>query len=54
MYEQQLFSLPELRNCFEAIKPELVRFPSLDADELSTKIKGFIRRLESPSGKEDL
>ncbi len=52
MYDQQLFSLPDLRNGFDAIKPELIRFPSLDADELSTKVESFIRRCEPPSAKE--
>ncbi len=52
MYEQQLFSLEELRNCFEAIKPELIRVPTLDADELSTKVESFIRRFEPLSEEE--
>lgn len=52
MYNQQLFSLSELRSGLEAIKPELIRFPSLDADELSRKVESFIKRFESPSAKE--
>ncbi len=36
MYEQRLFSLRELRDCFEAIAPELIRFPSLDISIVST------------------
>jgi hypothetical protein len=32
MYEQKLFSLTDLQNCFEAIAPELIRFPSLDPE----------------------
>lgn len=44
MYEQRLFSLTDLRNCFEAIKPELIRFPSLSSDNLRQKIEGFIEK----------
>ncbi len=52
MYEQQLFSVKVLRSGFEAIKPELIRFPSLDADELSAKVESFIKLLESSSKEE--
>jgi hypothetical protein len=45
MYEQKLFSLKDLRNCFEAIEPELIRFPSLDADALRGKIEALPARV---------
>lgn len=46
MYEQKLLSLRELRDCFEAIAPELIRFPSLDTDVLRSKVENFIERFE--------
>jgi hypothetical protein len=49
MYEQKLFSLEELRDCFDAIESELIRFPSLDPDLLRNKIEQFIERCESKS-----
>jgi hypothetical protein len=52
MYEQKLFSLEELRDCFEAIAPELIRFPSLDPDRLRNRIEQFIERCESTSERE--
>lgn len=51
MYEQQLFSVQTLRSGFEAIKPELIRFPSLDADELSAKVESLAKLLESSSSE---
>jgi hypothetical protein len=47
MHEQKLFSLEELRHCFEAIKPELIRYPSLNPDLLRNKIEKFIENCES-------
>lgn len=47
MYEQQLFSLEVLRSSFEAIAPELIRFPSLNPDTLRSRVESFIERLES-------
>lgn len=49
MYEQKLFSLDELRNCFEAIAPELIRFPALNPDSLRSRVENFIERFESTS-----
>lgn len=46
MYDQKLFSLTVLRNCFEAIAPELIRFPSLDPDVLKNRVFDFIERFE--------
>jgi len=46
MYEQKLFSLSELGACFEAITPELIRFPALSPDLLRTRVKNFIKRFE--------
>ncbi|MBE9032419.1 hypothetical protein IQ266_22025 [filamentous cyanobacterium LEGE 11480] len=42
MYEQQLFSLADLREGFAAIAPELMRFPALDADVLRCRVEAFI------------
>ena len=47
MYEQKLFSLEELRNSFESIAPELIRFPSLNPDALRSRVENFIKRFES-------
>ena len=52
MYEQKLFSLEKLRDCFEAIAPELIRFPSLNPDLLRKRIEQFIERCESTSERE--
>ncbi|MBD2415768.1 hypothetical protein FACHB389_22785 [Nostoc calcicola FACHB-389] len=46
MYKQKLFSLRELQDCFEAIAPELIRFPSLNPDVLRSKVENFIERFE--------
>lgn len=42
MYEQKLFYVEELRDSFNAIEPELIRFPSLSSDVLKRKIEQFI------------
>jgi hypothetical protein len=47
MYEQRLFSLRELRDCLEAIVPELIRFPSLEPDVLRGRVDNFIKYCES-------
>jgi hypothetical protein len=49
MYDQQLFSLAELRKGFEAIVPDLIRFPSLDSDVLRGKVEEFVARVGSQS-----
>jgi len=46
MYAQKLFSLSNLRDCFEAISPELIRFPSLDPGVLRSKLENFIKHCE--------
>jgi hypothetical protein len=46
MYEQKLFSLRELQDCFEAIAPELIRFPSLNPDVLRSRVENFIDRFQ--------
>lgn len=46
MYKQKLFSLRELRDCFEAIAPELIRFPSLNPNVLRSRVEKFIERFE--------
>jgi hypothetical protein len=50
MYEQNLFSLDELQRCFEVIVPELIRFPSLDPEQLRNRVENFIERIEDQSG----
>jgi hypothetical protein len=52
MYEQKLFSLKELRDCFNAIEPELIRFPSLNPDVLKSRIEEFIERCENILGSD--
>jgi hypothetical protein len=52
MYEQKLFTLEKLRDCFDEIESELIRFPSLDADLLRNKIEQFIDRCESISERD--
>jgi hypothetical protein len=47
MYKQKLFSLKELRDCFEAIVPELIRYPALDPNTLRVKVDSFIARFEA-------
>lgn len=46
MYSQKLFSLSKLRDCFETIVPELIRFPSLNPDILRSRVENFIQRFE--------
>lgn len=52
MYEQKLFSLKELRDCFEAIAPDLIRFPSLNPDVLRSRVENFIERFEDALEKD--
>jgi hypothetical protein len=47
MYEQKLFTLEKLRDCFNEIEPELIRFPALDPDLLRNKIEQFVDRCEN-------
>lgn len=54
MYEQKLFSLEELRDNFEAIAPELIRFPSLNPDVLRSRVENFIECFETNSEEESL
>ena len=42
MYKQRLFSLDKLSDGFEAIAPELIKFPALDAEALRIKVENFI------------
>jgi hypothetical protein len=49
MYKQKLFVLEKLRDCFEAIEPELIRFPSLNPDVLKNRIEQFIQGCENTS-----
>lgn len=52
MYKQKLFSLEELRGCFEAIEPELIRFPSLNPALLRNRVEQFIQHCESTSERD--
>jgi hypothetical protein len=52
MYEQKLFTLEKLRDCFKEIEPELIRFPALDPDLLRNKIEQFIDRRENISERD--
>ena len=49
MYKQRLFSLKDLCDCFEAIEPELIRFPALSSESLRRKIEDFVEQLEKKS-----
>ncbi|MBE9076072.1 hypothetical protein IQ241_01980 [Romeria aff. gracilis LEGE 07310] len=44
MYTQGLFSLEDLRDCFEAIEPELIRFPSINSGILKGRVSMFIQQ----------
>ena len=52
MYEQKLFSLEKLRDSFEAIASELIRFPSLNPEILRNRLEKFIEHCESTSERE--
>ena len=52
MYEQKLFSLEKLYECYEAIEPELIQFPSLDPDVLRARVDAFIEQVE-PTQQEE-
>jgi hypothetical protein len=49
MYAQKLFSLEKLRDCFESIESELIRFPALEPELLKNKIEQFIELCQSKS-----
>lgn len=51
MYEQKLFSLAALRDGFEAVAPELLRFPALNPDVLRNRVENFIERFGNDSEK---
>jgi hypothetical protein len=46
MYDQKLFSLNKLRDCFEAIVPEMIRFPSLNSALLRSRVENLIEHFE--------
>jgi hypothetical protein len=52
MYEHKLFSLNELGECFEAIAPELIRFPSLNPDVLRSRVENFMARFQDKPQQE--
>ena len=43
MYEQKLLDLKSLGEGLDAIAPELIRFPALEADQLRIKVRNFIK-----------
>jgi hypothetical protein len=47
MYAQKLFSLSKLDDCFEAIVPEIIRFPSVNSEVLRSRVENFIGRFEA-------
>jgi hypothetical protein len=53
MYDQKLFSLEKLGECFEAIEAELIRFPSLNPELLRNKVAQFIAYCESATEREE-
>jgi hypothetical protein len=52
MYEQKLFTLEKLRDCFNEIESELIRFPSLNPALLRSRVEQFIDSCESTSERE--
>ncbi len=53
MYEQNLFSLKDLRNGLDAIEPELIRYPSLNPENLKQSVEIFLETLTpKPEGHE--
>lgn len=52
MYIQKLFSLSVLRDCFEAIAPELIRFPALNSEVLRSRVDSFIQRFDNKTSEE--
>ncbi len=53
MYAQGLFSLETLRECFEAIEPELIKFPALEADVLRNRMESFASQVGDQSEEEN-
>ena len=47
MYAQGLFSLEDLRDCFEAIESELIRFPAINPAILKSRVNAFIEQVDS-------
>lgn len=47
MYSQGLFLLEDLRDCFGAIKSELIRFPSINPEILEGRVNDFIKKMLS-------
>lgn len=54
MHEQGLFSLTTLRDCFEAIEPELIRFPAIDPEVLKSRVAAFGQQVERSQSEETL
>ncbi|MGF1574431.1 MAG: DUF6036 family nucleotidyltransferase [Cyanophyceae cyanobacterium] len=47
MYGYQLFSLQDLADGLDAIRPQLIRYPSLNPDVINTRIIDFIQSYQS-------
>ncbi len=54
MYDRKLFSLTELRDNFNAIFSDLIRFPSLNPEVLRRRVQNFIERQAIHSIEEEL
>jgi hypothetical protein len=46
MYAEKLFTLQDLGGGFEAIEPELIRFPAVKVDVLRDRVEAFIKNHE--------
>ena len=53
MLHRKLFSIETLRDSFEAIEPDLIRYPSLDPKDIKAKVTGFIQKIEETSSDGD-
>lgn len=53
MYAQGLFSLKTLRDCFEVIEPELLKFPALEVDVLRNRIESFASQVREQAKEEN-
>jgi len=42
---------PELVRLFDAIRPQLIRYPALDADDFEIKVRMFLRTERDDAGR---
>jgi hypothetical protein len=52
MYDRKLFTLENLHYGFEAIEPDLIRFPSLNPEHLRNKLEEFIKRCKNDAERD--